>query len=287
MRETMLLFFRAFDNEFIALLLTLPRIYAFLETAQLMNPSAVPRLTRTVAILSLAIAAVPINMVHVEAFDRSFGSLGLYIVKEGVIGFVLGFLVGWIFWAVQSAGALIDNQRGAAIAAAIDPLQGQETPILGILFSQAFLTYVYAAGVILPLLGLIYQSYAIWPATMAWPRIAPNFPDLVLAFVDQAMRFVVILAGPIVAAMFLAEFALAMVSRFAPQVQVFVLAMPIKSGLAIFMLIFYFSVLLPYASDQMLFIAEVIGKMRTVVDPGGALLLPDGIIQGAPPRATP
>ena len=38
--------------------------------------------------------------------------------------------------------------------------------------------------------------------------------------------------------MFLAEFALAMVSRFAPQIQVFILAMPIKSILAIFVLIF-------------------------------------------------
>ena len=32
--------------------------------------------------------------------------------------------------------------------------------------------------------------------------------------------------------MFLAEFALAMISRFAPQIQVFILAMPIKSALA-------------------------------------------------------
>jgi type III secretion protein T len=49
--------------------------------------------------------------------------------------------------------------------------------------------------------------------------------------------------------MFLAEFALAMVSRFAPQVQVFVLAMPIKSMLAIFMLIFYASVMFPYSDE--------------------------------------
>jgi type III secretion protein T len=282
LRETILFFFRTFDREFIALFLTIPRIYAFLETAQLLNSSAVPRLTRTVAILSLAIAAVPINMVHVEAFDRTIASIALLVVKEGVIGFVLGYLVGWIFWAVQSAGALIDNQRGAAIAASIDPMQGQETSPLGILFSQAFFAYVYAAGVILPVLGLLYQSYAIWPATVVMPAIAPNFPELVLGFTDQAMRLVVVLAGPIIAVMFLAEFALAIVSRFAPQVQVFILAMPIKSGLAIFMLIFYFSVLLPHAADQMLFVTDVIGRLRSVVDPGGPLLLPNGIIQGNP-----
>jgi type III secretion protein T len=65
------------------------------------------------------------------------------------------------------------------------------------------------------------------------------------------MRIVVIIAAPIVGIMFLAEFALAMVSRFAPQVQVFILAMPIKSVLAILILVFFFSRLLPYASDQL------------------------------------
>jgi type III secretion protein T len=41
-----------------------------------------------------------------------------------------------------------------------------------------------------------------------------------------------------------------MVSRFAPQVQVFILAMPIKSLLAIFMLVFYVEILFPFANRQ-------------------------------------
>jgi type III secretion protein T len=159
--------------------------------------------------------------------------------------------VGWIFWAVQSAGALIDNQRGAAIAASIDPLQGHETSPLGILFSQAFLTYVFVSGAALPILGLIYQSYTLWPATLGMPVITDQFPALVLKVADTAMRIVVIIAAPIVGIMFLAEFALAMVSRFAPQVQVFILAMPIKSVLAILILVFFFGRLLPYATDQL------------------------------------
>ena len=57
------------------------------------------------------------------------------------------------------------------------------------------------------------------------------------------VSYAIVLSGPLVAAMFLSEFALAIVSRFSPQVQVFVLAMPIKSAIAIFMLIFYFGVI--------------------------------------------
>lgn len=250
-RSVISLYFGLFDREIIALLLTLPRLYAFLSTSQLLASSAVPRLARVAAILILAMVAVPINLVHVDAFDRTITTFAVYFVKEYAIGFVLGYVVGWIFWAVQSAGALIDNQRGAAIAASIDPLQGHETSPLGILFSQAFLTYVFVSGAALPIIGLVYQSYNLWPATLGMPIITDQFPALVLNVADTAMRIVVIIAAPIVGIMFLAEFALAMVSRFAPQVQVFILAMPIKSVLAILILVFFFSRLLPYATDQL------------------------------------
>lgn len=251
LRTVFSLYFGLFDRPIIALLLTLPRLYAFLSTSQLLNSTAVPGMARVAAILSLAVIAVPINMAHVDAFDRSIASFAIYFVKEYAIGFVLGYVVGWIFWAVESAGALIDNQRGAAIAASIDPLQGHETSPLGILFSQAFLTYIFASGAVLPIIGLLYQSYLLWPATLGMPIVTDQFPALVLNVADTAMRIVIVIAAPIVAIMFIAELALAMVSRFAPQVQVFILAMPIKSALAIFILIFYFTRLLPYATEQL------------------------------------
>lgn len=251
LRETILFFLRIFDREVFALLLSLPRIYAFLATSQLLNATAVPRLARNVSILSISILAIPINMPHVDQFERTATAMAVIFAKEFAIGFVMGYLVGWVFWSVQAAGALIDNQRGAAIAASIDPLQGHETSPLGILFSQAFLTYVFVVGAVLPVLGILYQSFVLWPVTSAVPVISDQFPALALALADNALRFVVIAAGPIVAIMFLAEFALAMISRFAPQIQVFILAMPIKSALAIFVLIFYFSILLPYAAQQL------------------------------------
>ncbi|WP_378940858.1 type III secretion system export apparatus subunit SctT [Mesorhizobium sp. ANAO-SY3R2] len=250
-QQVIKLYLGLFDREILAMLLTLPRIYAFMATSQLIAPTAVPRLARSVVILTLAIVAAPINYAHLDSFDRTIPSYALVFAKEYAIGFVLGYIVGWIFWAVQSAGALIDNQRGAAIAASIDPLQGHETSPLGILFSQAFVTFVFSTGAVLPIIGLLYQSFALWPATHGIPIITEEFPLLALTIADQAMRIVIIIAGPIVAIMFLAEFALAVVSRFAPQVQVFILAMPIKSALAIFILIFYFSRLLPFATDQL------------------------------------
>lgn len=243
---------RSFDVEIIAVLLTLPRIYAFLSASQMLNSNAVPGMARVATVLSLSTAVVPLNLAYAETFDRNPFTFMLYFGKEVAIGFALGYLLGWVQWAVQAAGSMIDNQRGAAIASSIDPLQGEEATPLGQMFSQTYLTYIFTTGAFLQILGVLYNSYAIWPATRAIPRLDSSFAPTILGLFDHAMATAIILAGPIVAIMFVAEFALAMVSRFAPQIQVFVVAMPIKSMLAIVVLIFYFSTAIPYAQRQLL-----------------------------------
>lgn len=259
------LYISFYEREVTALILTLPRIYTFFVVSQVMGLQAVPRLVRNVVVLVLAAFAAPINLARLETFDGTMLSYALYFFKECAIGILLGYIVGWIFWAVQSAGTLIDNQRGAAIASAIDPLHGHETTPLGTLFAQAFLTYAFLTGAILHVILLLFQSFVIWPAGRILPVPVDAFPALMVAIADNGMRIVAIIAIPIVAVMFLAEFALALISRFAPQVQVFILSMPIKSALAALILIFYFSRLLPFAADQLSDVSPEIGQLFDVL----------------------
>lgn len=242
--------YQQFEIYLLALLISIPRIYGFLTTAPILSPGAVPRMARNAAILIICLPIVPVNLANADGIDRTLGTIAYFFAKEFAIGFVFGYMVGWIFWMITAVGDLIDNQRGAAIAASIDPLQGTETSPLGILFSQAFTTYFFSIGGMLVILNLLYTSYALWPVTEALPILSPDFPVLILGIFDHAMRAMFVLAAPVVAIMFLSEFALAMVSRFAPQIQVFILAMPIKSGVAIAILVFYCSLLFPYAADQ-------------------------------------
>jgi type III secretion protein T len=276
---------RAYSNYFLALLLTLPRIYAFLNASQLLNASAVPGMTRTAAILSLALVAVPINLEYAATFDRSASTLLFFFAKEYAVGFLAGYLIGWMFWVVQGTGSLIDSQRGAAIASSIDPLQGEESSSLGNLLSQAFLTYIFTTGAFLLVLGVLYKSYALWPATRAVPLISDIFPAMALGLFDNAMRLTFVIAAPVLAVMFLAEFALAVISRFAPQVQVFILAMPIKSVLAIFVLILYFPILLSFAERQLVSSERYVGQLYELLKFGEKIKLPAGTpAPSAPPE---
>ena len=261
----------------LALLLSMGRTYAFLAASQILSPSAVPRLARTAAVLVLVAPLVPLNAAFARGFDPGVATFAALFAKEYAIGFLIGFLIAWLFWAVQAAGAFIDNQRGAAIASSIDPLQGHETSPLGILFSQAFLTYFFTIGGFLLVIDLLYSSFQVWPVTRGLPIVSEAVPSFFLGVMDSGMRLMFVLAAPIIALMFLAEFGLAIVSRFAPQIQVFILAMPIKSAIAVLILIFYFSTMFDVAGRESASFRSLLDRFYAMLEFGS------GAIDSLPP----
>ena len=85
--------------------------------------------------------------------------------------------------------------------------------------------------------------------------------------VGWLMGHMLLLAGPISVACLLTDISLGLVNRFASQLNVYVLAMPIKSGLAAFLLCFYFGLLLSRAPELFDFIRESILTLPNVLGP--------------------
>lgn len=207
----------------------------------------VPGVVRGGVLLSLALPLYPV-------IDAGFPSQGLDVVsgfafsfKEVILGLLLGFPFALWFWILEAAGFFIDNQRGTTMASSIDPLFGSQLSPLAILMQQAFMVVFLGAGGLLICLHLVYDSFEIWPVFTLLPVPLPALPVYFLGLMDRLMNMTVLLAGPVIFAMFFAEFGLALISRFAPQLNVFVLAMPIKSALGLFVLILY----LPFLSQQL------------------------------------
>jgi type III secretion protein T len=65
--------------------------------------------------------------------------------------------------------------------------------------------------------------------------------------------------------MFLAEFGLALISRFAPQLNVFILSMPIKSAVAIAILMVYLPIVITYFSDYLRNMDNIIGPVIDLI----------------------
>jgi type III secretion protein T len=155
---------------------------------------------------------------------------------------------------------MIDNQRGASMADSMDPLSGESSSPLGNLVLQTLVMIFIVTGGLAAFVGILLGSYKLWPPF----SFSPDLSSAALAALfrqqlDLLMRFVVLLSAPALIICFLTDFGMGLMNRFAPQLNVFFLSMPVKSGLATALLIAYWVVLFGVLKSR---VAEQLGVLR-------------------------
>lgn len=225
------------------LAMVIPRFLTVMALIPIFAKGFLPGMLRNGMAISLTIVLVPPIMLNVKMAELAMPNLTVIILKEVMVGFLLSLPLVITFWAAEAIGAYIDNQRGASMASSMDPLTNEQTTPLGQLFIRAYTTFFLASGSFLILLDLIYTSYITWPVTEFFPSFSTDVVDIYLGLLDRLMWLVVVMTAPVIISMMLAELALALISRFAPQLNVFFLAMPVKSAMGVFVLIIYLPLL--------------------------------------------
>ena len=229
-----------------ALAFALPRVAGLFAALPVFNRQIVPGMLRYTVAAALGALAAPALVPQMAAVELNGLTVPLFIVKEAFVGFALGFLVAIPFWAFEAVGFFIDNQRGASVAATLNPVTGNDTSPLGILFNQAFIVFFFISGGFVLMLGLLYDSFELWGVFSWTPSLRPETMPLLLEQLDRLVRIALLLSAPAIVAMFLSEVGLALISRFVPQLQVFFMAMPIKSAIAMLVLLIYMATLFEY-----------------------------------------
>ena len=248
----------------LAITLCVPRLGAALAIIPLLSQQVVPGMIRNGVTLSFALFVYPVvePTIPREPADALF--LVVILAKETFIGLGIGYAVAVVLWGVESAGFFIDNQRGAAMAGSLNPMSGEQTSPLGILLFQLVAVALFSTGLFSQLLVAIFASYKMFPVWSFYPAFSPDAPAMFLRWIDGLMLATILLSAPVFVAMFLSELGLALVSRFAPQLQVFFLAMPVKSAVGIFVLIVYIPFFLDYVFrdlDGFRFVTDVVGRL--------------------------
>jgi len=197
-------------------------------------------LIRNGVLLALALPILPLIFVQ-PVLHHGWDWLSL-IPGEIMIGLLLGFCAAIPFWAVDMAGFLIDTLRGATMGTVFNPSMSVQTSIFGLLFNQFLCALFFMNGGINLLLSALYDSYRYFPPGKALV-FDQAFFDFLLTEWQMLYRLCLSFALPAVLSMVLADLALGLLNRSAQQLNVFFLSMPIKSALALFLLLLS----LPYA----------------------------------------
>lgn len=203
------------------------------------------------AALALPALVLVFNTRPAALIDISLFTVMALALKETLLGALIGMPFAVLSWGIEAAGFMIDNQRGSTMASSMNPTTGDQSSPIGILLAQLYTVWIFVAGGFLLLLDLFYRSFAIWPAWEMLPRFGPDLVPGALGMLDRVMLLTLLISGPALMAMFLSEMGLALVSRFAPQLQVFFMAMPVKSAVGIFMLVISLGVIMQGVAQRL------------------------------------
>lgn len=234
----------------LTLVLVQPRIVVLCLMLPVFSKQLLPGRLRGALTLSFGLLVVPAVFSSTAVAELSIFGLMLLVAKEAFIGLVLGFFVAIPFWAVEAVGTVIDYQRGASMGAILNPTMGADSTPIAILLQLAYGVFFVGSGGLTLMLSLLYDSFRVWDPWQWWPTLHQDAIPFLLSQLDKLMRLVLLFSAPVVVIMLLAECGLALASRFTPQLQVFFLAMPIKTGLALFVLVLYVGVLFQQAAGE-------------------------------------
>jgi type III secretion protein T len=226
----------------IQLVLALPRFIAALGVSPFFGSQFIGGFSRQIIIIAIALVATPLVPLGAEPKFAGTGDAFYFVAlltKEVLIGVVIGLATGLPFWIAEGFGFFIDNQRGSSMAEMFNPMSETTTSPLGLLFTKVLDVVFFVGGGFHAFLNVMYDSFTLWPVFTPLPAISSRFPTACLALADHLVSSIVLFAGPVIFAMFLAEFGLGLINRFSPQLNVFFLAMPIKSAISDLLLIVY------------------------------------------------
>lgn len=207
------------------------------------------RIRITIAILLMLFFFPAISQTAETLPSTGAGFLFVLFLKEMLVGMLIGMPLVFLFYGIQSAGNMVDNQRQLANARIFNPALGSQASLFGVFYYQLALVSFLAIGGHRLFIQGIGESFRIVPV-LNMPDIQPGLTPLLEIIIRLTADTLIIclqLSAPILIAIFIADLILGLTNRVAPMINVFEMGFNIKGFVG--MLLGYFS--LPIVYDQM------------------------------------
>ncbi|MDE1547410.1 flagellar biosynthetic protein FliR, partial [Dechloromonas agitata] len=212
------------DAWIVAFIYPLTRILGFIATAPLWSSNGVPARTRLILGLAIAVALTP-SLPPMPVVQPA-SLTGLWIMaQQMLIGIGMGFAVKIVFAAFNVAGEFIGTQMGLGFATFYDPLSSAQTPVIAEFINLLALLLFLSMNGHLLYLATLAQSFSAIPVS-ATPIAAGSWLNLA-ELGSRMFSAGLLLSLPVMAALMITNVALAVLTRAAPQLNLFALGFPL------------------------------------------------------------
>ena len=266
-----------------ALLWPLSRILGLISAAPLFGNSSFPLTGKVLLSVMLAMIMAPAIPAGPAIDPMSLAGL-LIVLQEMLIGLAMGFSMRIVFAAVEMAGEVSSLTMGLGFASVFDPqTRGRSSAISQFLTLIATMAFLSVNAHLVLLEGLA-ESFISLP--VSGTPIAVTAPYQMARWGAIIFSAGLQLSLPIVAGLLITNIALGILTRAAPQLNIFGIGFPISLGVGLLLI----TQTLPYLSMplQKLF-NEGIEAGRSIPRAANARTAPTvpSVLPAAPPQGVP
>jgi flagellar biosynthetic protein FliR len=210
------------------------RIGGFILAAPIASEKGIPRRVKIVLTVALAFLLAP-NVPVPAGLSIFTGTGALTVAQEVLIGVAIGMVVQLAFEALNFAGQTISMTMGLGFATMFDPQHGENVTVLGqLVMIMGMLTYLSINGHLM-LLGALANSFQTLPIGAA--NIDSRFLLSVAVWGARIFETGLAVALPAVIALIIVNMALGVITRAAPQLNLFGIGFTITLASGFFLLL--------------------------------------------------
>ncbi|HKL10421.1 MAG TPA: flagellar biosynthetic protein FliR [Clostridia bacterium] len=213
------------SQEFAVFFLVLTRVAGLMGGFPIFSAKGIPNLMKVGLAMILSILLFP--MAKAGGFvEITLTGFAIQAIFEGLFGLALGFSVNIIFITMQMGGQLVDFQIGFSMASAYDPLTQNKVSLYGRLYYWTGLALFFALDAHHYLVYILAKTFEILPlGRLVTEHLKSS--DVIFLF-SSSFKTAFQLAVPLLLILFMTDVIMGMLARTVPQLNVFILGLPLK-----------------------------------------------------------
>lgn len=206
-------------------LLIAMRVSAFVLTAPFFSYRSVPVRVKGALSIMLSIILIQITPAVTISYSGVLGFSAL-VLKEAAIGAILGFLCNMCFYIVSFAGQLIDIEMGLSMANMFDPATNIQVTVTGNIYNYAVMLMMVATNMHYYVIRAIADTFKYF--NVGATSLKDGLLDVMLDFMVNYFIIAVRIVLPVFACMLLINVVLGVLTKAAPQMNMFSIGIQVK-----------------------------------------------------------
>jgi flagellar biosynthesis protein FliR len=218
-------------TDVVAFVLVFMRMAGIFLTAPIFASRNIPVMVKASWILLISFLIFPVVDFKIDSLPSSGAPLGIAVFRELLIGVSIGLGASLIFTGIQLAGQIVDIQMGLGMVNIIDPVTSVQISVMGqYYFLVATLVFMSVDGHLI-LLRAVADSFNIIHLGQA--HFSPALGTKLMSLFSEVFFIAFRVGAPVIGALFITNMALGVVARTVPQMNVFIVGMPLNLAIGL------------------------------------------------------